>query len=396
MRHCINYLCLFFFGLVSATLIFEIYLRVTEATILRDIFPVAEVSLYGPDPQTGYTHRANISGIWATENRARISTNLYGFRANGLKDETIGQDKDWLRIGIIGNSVVEALQVNDTETFIARAEKDLQNAGYKIRIYNLGLAGSPPALEIRRAYKFSKLLNLDFIFFFNSPDNITHNLDYSQGGTSPFYRLEDKGNVVIDESFLKTRSYQIRQSFLGEFFYGLMQHLKIMNVLNHRLNHGIFAELNGFLDKNHGNQASKKTSACETQALEMLAGLNQKKSINDRLKLFNAYIDDLKKIETETQAQVIFSLYDTWEDCDLLLREKSYGAFSKRLSHEKIEFFHLQNALRKAFPDQENINLSNLRGFGASQGYGHLNDLGHTVFSEALKNYILENIKIKE
>ena len=61
-------------GLVLAVLATEAFFRVIDATPLRWVLPVPQISLYGPDFATGYRHRANIRGMWLTEHRNFIRT----------------------------------------------------------------------------------------------------------------------------------------------------------------------------------------------------------------------------------------------------------------------------------------------------------------------------------
>ena len=125
--HALKKTCLFCCGLICAAFLTEAVLRCIELTPAWKTLPVAEVSLYGPDAKTAYTHRKNVKGIWTTENRAKISTNEFAIRSNGRQNFT--KDPHAKNIGIIGNSIIEALQVADTDTFVSQTEEILR---YKI------------------------------------------------------------------------------------------------------------------------------------------------------------------------------------------------------------------------------------------------------------------------
>src|SRR5580658_3176923 len=106
-------------GLVLATLGTEALFRVVDATPLRWVLPLPQVSLYGPDFATGYRHRANVSGMWLTEHRNFIRTSNLGLRdrdrplAHGGGPRTV----------IVGNSIIEAVQVEEAQTSSAVAEQ---------------------------------------------------------------------------------------------------------------------------------------------------------------------------------------------------------------------------------------------------------------------------------
>jgi desulfoferrodoxin (superoxide reductase-like protein) len=386
IQKSLKYLWFGCLGALVGAFIFEGFLRLVEFTPAWKSLPVAQVSLYGPDEITGYTHRSNIHGVWTTENRAHVSTNAYGIRANGLADETIGQGDDWYRVGVIGNSIVEALQVENTQTFVARAEKNMQEQGRKVRIYNLGLSGSPPAVEALRAKKFAKTLNLHHIIFIDTPGNITMRLDYSQGNTLPFYKVDKKGDVAINNSFLNSRAYRVRQSIVGDVFYFLMRHFKIMNVLNSRLNRGLFAELENPLKAQNKNDARAATTFCDIESLQMLSDMKDEK----HLKLLNVFLNDLDKIQRKEGVKITFALYDTWGDCDEVLHARAYKNIAQELNQKNIDFLNLKIEVQKGLAEYNKNNISELRGFGAEQGFGHLNHMGHAVFSRAITYYIAQ------
>src|SRR5437016_5854234 len=102
-------------GIAVATLAVELLFMFIAATPLRWIMPVPPVALYGPDPESGYRHRANVSGLWLTEHRSLVTTSNLG-----LRDRNRELDHDGApRAVVIGDSFVEALQVDQPETAVA-------------------------------------------------------------------------------------------------------------------------------------------------------------------------------------------------------------------------------------------------------------------------------------
>ena len=106
-------------GILAATLAVELLFVVISSTPLRWVLPVPPISLYGPDPDTGYRHRASISGLWLTEHRSLIKTSSLG-----LRDRNRNIDHDGTRRAVvIGDLFIEALQVDESETAAAVAEE---------------------------------------------------------------------------------------------------------------------------------------------------------------------------------------------------------------------------------------------------------------------------------
>lgn len=382
----LKYLSLFAIGSVCAALIFELGLRAIEYTPAWKFLPVAEVALYGPDQNAGYTHRPNIKGVWTTENRARVSTTSYGIRSNGTADKIAGDE--YYKIGIIGDSITEALQVSDHETFAAQLEKSLQNTREKIRVYNLGLAGATPAVEVARTKHYTNLLDLDVIIILEDPQSIALTLGKSDGGL-PYYKKQANGDVTIERPFLESRSFKLKQSQIGDALFFLLDHSKFLTVLNARMNRGLLNELNNpFENQLQINNQTAEKIECDVNSLNIISNfMNPKNSQTARL--FHAFVDDLKSIEENTSANIVFALYDTWADCPKDIEEKSRAVLTEILTKNDIAFFDLKSRLLENMKDGETLN--NLRGFGKRVGGGHLNQNGHIVFSETIRQEIIKN-----
>ncbi|MEZ5813648.1 MAG: hypothetical protein R3E13_02830 [Alphaproteobacteria bacterium] len=383
---------LFFLGLgcFCAALVFEVYLRAVEQTYTWKAMPVAEVSLYGPDIQTAYAHRTDVSGIWTTENRARVSTTNFGVRANGLEEENVVKDHDVLKIGVVGDSIVEALQVNDDETFSAILEQKLRTSGKQARIYNLGLAGATPVIKALRAEKYAKDFDLDLIIVIEDPYSISQTLGSSDGGRLPHYKINQNGDVIIDQTFRETRGFQFRNSDLGGLVYFFLNNSKLLTVLNTRFNRGIFEEL-----KQQVEQVPDKTKPkikdlykCDHESISILADINEAQN-RKTLKMLGVFAKQLLHIETEHETEIIFAFYNTWPDCPSSLENVANENIRKLLEAQNIEFLNLKSEIRDVLPGAYDLN--HLRGFGASQGKGHLNVKGHEIFSQALGRYIMSH-----
>ena len=96
-------------GLLAATVVFELYLRVIEVVpALWRVLPAAEVALYGPDPDSGYTLRPNVKGVWLRENRTYIRTSAQGLRD---RDTSFEKPPGTFRIALAGDSITNRKSV---------------------------------------------------------------------------------------------------------------------------------------------------------------------------------------------------------------------------------------------------------------------------------------------
>ncbi|MBG78877.1 MAG: hypothetical protein CL570_07625 [Alphaproteobacteria bacterium] len=378
--------CLFCCGLICAAFLFEAVLRCIELTPAWKTLPVAEVSLYGPDAKTAYTHRKNVKGIWTTENRAKISTNEFAIRSNGRHNFT--KNPDAKNIGIIGNSIIEALQVADIDTFVSQTEEILRSRINSINVHNLGLSGTTPVIELERSKYFTELLDLDTLIIINSPANLTHRIEYSQGGSLPFYTMDEIGNIRINRKYLKSRGYKIRTSIIGDAFYFLMNHSKLFTVLNNRMNRGLLDELqiNKVQQTAH---SSENTNTCPNEAIESLKILSQTQDNNSQRThaLINHLLGQYSALQNRTGVKIIYAFYDNWKSCPKTLTQSAHTALIAMLENNNIEYYDLKSDLKSHLPP--NITLQDLRGFASPKG--HLNYTGHQVFSSTLSNYIINN-----
>jgi hypothetical protein len=144
-------------GLAVATAAVELSFAFIDATPLRWILPVPPVALYGPDPDTGYRHRANVSGLWLTEHRSLVTTSNLALRDRNRDLTHDGAP----RAVVIGDSYVEALQVDESETAVAVAEDILSGEHPGTEVVNLGLAGTRPAVEVARLQAEGRRLTPD-------------------------------------------------------------------------------------------------------------------------------------------------------------------------------------------------------------------------------------------
>lgn len=233
-RSSIRVVTLLAAGFLLATVVVELTLRLIAATPLWRILPVIEVSLYGPDPRTGYAHRPGASGIWRTENRAHVTINRQGFRGDPLQEpKPIGEK----RIAVVGDSIVEALQVEAAQMFTAVLERELRAAGHDIRVANFGLAGATPAVQLERLATHVAARRPDIVILIPSLGDF-FSQKASDDSAFPAWILTEEGEVVLRHGFRDSGGYRFRASAAGQFYYALLDRLQIAGLVNNRKNVG--------------------------------------------------------------------------------------------------------------------------------------------------------------
>ena len=224
-------------GFIAATVCVEMLFRIILATPLRWALPVPPVAVYGPDASTGYRHRANVSGMWLTEHRAFLRTSNLGLRD---RDREIAHGSGQRAI-IIGNSFVEALQVELPHTAAVMAERILVRDRPGTEVVNLGLAGAKPAVEVARLESQGLALAPDLAIVVLQADEIA---TPSATDDSEFtgYRRGAEGAFHLSYGFRASRGYRFRTSLAGSVFYWLLDHSQVARILNARKNVGVLAE----------------------------------------------------------------------------------------------------------------------------------------------------------
>ncbi len=167
--------------------------------VFRFILPAANQPDYFFDEQYGilrFDTESNTEGVFSTgklaEHRAHWRINNTGWNnpLNYTKDKPAGIT----RIAIIGDSYVEALNVNQTEMFGVRLQEKL---GKNFQVYTFGVSGSPFSQYLQMSRYVQQEFNPDVYVF-----SLVHNdFDESINGKAigPFYhtlRVETDSSVT--------------------------------------------------------------------------------------------------------------------------------------------------------------------------------------------------------
>ena len=227
-------------GLVAATLVMETSLDLIEASPLWRVLPVAEIAPYGPDPDTGYRHRPNVSGVWLTESRARVTISALGLRDRDRPFERSAAP----RAIVLGNSLIEALQVEQQQTAVAIAEQILDRARLGAEVINLGLAGATPPVDVARLRSVGLPLHPDIAVIVLASGELRRDVVGNDDKT-PGYRRTANGQLALSYGFRDVPGFRFRTSEARGLIYWLIDHSAIARLVNNRKNLGFLAEWPG-------------------------------------------------------------------------------------------------------------------------------------------------------
>jgi hypothetical protein len=161
---------------IAITLIFvEVFFRITQPdkTDFETIFAPDKFghTNFAPNLDTTYTSRES-------KRTVKIITNADGFLG---KDVSLEKPTNTLRIALLGDSFVEAIQVEPEEKFAHLLEKKLSASIEKnIEVMNFSIGGQGTVEELIRYEHHIKKYNPDIVMLFFFPNDFENNEYYKQ------------------------------------------------------------------------------------------------------------------------------------------------------------------------------------------------------------------------
>lgn len=367
-------------GFIAAALVMEIGLRLIAASPLWRVLPVVEVSLYGPDAATGYALRPGAQGIWRTENRARIAVNAQGFRGAVLNTPKSAGE---MRVAILGDSYVEALQVEDERSFVHRAEVLLRSAGLDVRVANFGLSGASPAVLRERLAAHAMGIQPDIVVLIARLDTFFGAQAADDSGF-PAWKPTADGDVTLNHGFRDTAGYRFRSGPAGTAFYWLLDHVQLAGLLNNRKNAG-------FLPPPVVSAAGTPASIAPCDS----AAANWRNLVSGPVSTVGwqriaAFLGDVAMLGSQHGFRPVILMSGLTLDpaCASVVAAPHQDVLQHLAATSAIldiPLYDLEQLVAAQLP--AGMAMSALNGFGSRRG-GHLNDNGHAIYAAMLAELV--------
>jgi hypothetical protein len=365
-------------GLVLAALVAELFFRLIVATPLRWVMVEPQVALFGPDFATGYRHRVDVSGMWLTEHRNFIRTSNLGLRD---RDRPLAHGAG-PRAVIVGNSIIEAVQVEEAQTSSAVAERILSRQRPGAEVVNLGLSGAKPAVLVARLQTQGLALSPDLaIVVVDVGDFINPATTDDREFTG--YRPDAAGEFHLSYGFRNTSGYRFRTSRAGRAFYWLLDHSEVVRIINDRKNVGIFAEL----PLSAAAPANEQTTMYPADSLDPYVDLWIKGEPAGARAVFDAFIRDLTAIHRDNKLPIIVATRNIKAGRPGFADKRAalIGVIRAQIEGAGLRFIDI-DAREVAAVDADRD--AELYGFGANLGIGHLNTAGNRIYGEIFADAI--------
>ena len=371
-------------GLLSGIILFEIFLRTIENSSLWRIFPVIEPILGVPDKNIGYKFTPNQEGIWVKENRVKVKINSLGLRDISYTDDL----KNYFKIVLTGDSIVEALQVSEDYIFENITEKNLENYMNKnFRIFNLSKSGDGPLRQLVTLEEIGFDLDPNLAIFFSSYTNFLSG-ELMDDTFSPGYKVIKDGN--IKRGYFFRNRWQIEKSDSMLFKYGLVaiQKSPILRMIYLKSKE----DLGKLMGINKHNKLSNNyvNDICFKKEIDRISYFLKEENNDLNLKILKYFLSDLNRSTNNKNIPLIYivnsiPIPDVSCNEQISLRKEVLNNLNDIFNENNINFIDFNYLIKDKFGVLSDSDLK--------YGGGHLNYLGHKVYSDIFSDVIKQFLK---
>jgi hypothetical protein len=212
-------------SLLVGLLIAEAALRLAGFT-----YPV----FYTTDEARGYALKPDMEGWYRQEGEAYVRINSEGLRD---REHTKAKPADTVRIAILGDSYAEALQVPVEDAFWSVLERKLGECGAfggkKVEVINFGVSGYGTAQELitlrQKVWQYSP--DIVMLAVTTNNDIVDNSRALKKTDEIPYYVFRE-GQLTLDDSFLHTRAFQLRNSILNRMGRWIRDNLRVIQAIH--------------------------------------------------------------------------------------------------------------------------------------------------------------------
>jgi hypothetical protein len=187
---------------------------------------------FQPDAQLGWGLRPNVQGWYTEEGRGYVKVNAAGFRD---RTHAIEKPAGTYRVAVVGDSAVEALQLEIEQTFWAQLEKKLRAcpalAGREVEVLAFGVSGYGTAQQHLLIASTALRYQPDLVLLaFAGNDVVNNSARLESENERPFF-LPDGEGLRLDMSFTGRPEFLKRSSTLFETYRAASDWLRVVQLV---------------------------------------------------------------------------------------------------------------------------------------------------------------------
>lgn len=219
-------------NLTFSSIIFFTFIGALEVLLRTTHLFGARISWSKPDTILGYRFTPGSRYWFNKENDHPITgrINNYGYRD---REWSLRKPRNTYRIAVLGDSYVEALQVESDRTFLALTENQLNknNRGTKVELMNFGRSDFTQTEELLVLKNDVVQFFPDMVLLFFYPGNDIRDVsrETAPNLVRPFYHVSENGELILDTSFTEMGQFKIRY-FINWF----QQHSALISLICNR------------------------------------------------------------------------------------------------------------------------------------------------------------------
>lgn len=204
------------------------------AEVALRIAGVSYPNFYEPDPRRGWALQPGAEGWWIKEGRAWVQVS-----SQGLRDEehAVPKPAGVVRVAVLGDSCVEALQVPREQTFWELLEKELAAScpavhGRTVEALDFGVSGYGTAQELLtlKDHVWRYQPDLVLLAFYTGNDVRNNWRPLELDDARPYFVPRPDGSLALDASFLSTGGYRLRRTAPARLLYSVFNHVRLLQL----------------------------------------------------------------------------------------------------------------------------------------------------------------------
>ena len=361
------------------------------------IVGIGKPQLYQPDQHCGSRLCPDTSGVWVSEGHGNIRINSIGFRG---PEVTLPKPEGVFRIAVLGDSFIEALQVNEHQTFCRVLSEQLSRKiqSCQFEIINCGVSGYGTAQQLQMLRHHVAPLTPDAVLLAVFPGNdIRNNLrSLEQDPARPYYTLSESGDLRLDTSFRTSDAYLTAASTYEQNKRALINRSRLLQLLH--------SARNRTPDQGHALRSQSVEDGLAASVSDNLYCYSESSGdqgaqawlLTERL--ISAIADECQRLNTSLIVFTVSTPAQVYPDAELRARlQRQVGVHDLLYADRRIQqlcasagidFVPLASQL------QHNVNQSGdfYHGFGNTvMGRGHWNHVGHAAAAGLVARYMIRS-----
>ncbi|SRR5581483_7904791 len=363
----------------------ELALRRVQRSFPTNLVPTQYSETVGIVNWPGYSGCFNLEGF-----------SCYSINSHGWRDQEHGLSKPEgvYRIAVIGDSFVEALQVDLSQTFWKLLERDLRSEGKNVEVLGFGMSGFDVAqyFETLKHEAIQYQPDLVIVAFFSGNDVRDSVRSLNNIPWKPYYTLNPDGSLALDESFV---SYVRAQNTPVNQLFRTVRNSSVLATLGERGMRSMLSRLRSRAatsanTADSGAGRGEFTPEPGLSGSEIFSAPAPGSAYDTAWRVNEKLLVSMRSFAEDHGAKLL--ILGVSNDDDTYAKAQSAGldVFYPEERLTQLAAANNLDYLPEAYEEQRVREQTGRRfhGFGAGLGSGHWNEAGHALAAASIERYL--------